>query len=85
MGKVKSDMTKIKIRTLLKAYCVMNKNKPIKSADVSNWINTNRFGLKTKVDPRYIGKLVKAENKGDGILGDLSIVSQRPVIFSYDE
>lgn len=81
MGKVKSDMTKIKIRTLLKAYCVMNRNRPIKSTEVSNWINDNHFGLKTKVDARYIGRLVKAEHKGDGILKDISIVSQRPVIF----
>lgn len=85
MGKVKSDMTKIKVRTLLKAYCTMNKNKPITCAEVSNWINTNNFGLKTKVDARYIGILVKAETHKSTILGDINIVSRKPITFELDD
>lgn len=85
MGKVKSDMTKIKIRTLLKAYCSMNKNKPIKCAEVSNWINTNDFGLKTKVDARYIGVLVKAETNKSTILGDITLISRNPTTFMLED
>jgi hypothetical protein len=59
MGK---DYTKVKIRTLIKAYLVMNKGKKCTAKQISEWINSEWFGMnRSLVNPRVIAKMIKTE------------------------
>lgn len=72
MGK---DYTKVKIRTLIKAYLVMNKGKKCTANQISEWINSEWFGMnKTLVNPRIVASMISKERwQKANILSELKL------------
>ena len=51
----------LKVRTLIKAYLVMNKGKRFTAKQISEWINSGWFGLnRSLVNANVIGRLINA-------------------------
>ena len=72
MGK---DYTKVKIRTLIKAYLVMNKGKKCTAKQISEWINSEWFGMnRSLVNSRVIANMIKTERwQKANILSELKL------------
>ena len=55
------DTVHLKIRTLIKAYLVMNKGKRFTAKQISEWINSEWFGLnRALVNARTVSRLINA-------------------------
>ena len=55
------ETVNLKIRTLIKAYLVFNKGKRCTAKEISEWINSGRFGLnRSLVNANVIGRLINA-------------------------
>ena len=56
------DYVNVKVRTLIKAYLVMNKGKRCTAKMISEWINGEWFGLnRSLVNPRVVGRMINRE------------------------
>ena len=69
------DYVKVKIRTLIKAYLVMNKGKKCTAKQISEWINSEWFGMnRSLVNSRVIGNMIKTERwQKANILSELKL------------
>ena len=64
---LRSDMSmaketvNLKVRTLIKAYLVMNKGKRFTAKQISEWINSEWFGLnRALVNARTVSRLISS-------------------------
>ena len=69
------DYTKVKLRTLIKAYLVMNKGKKCTAKQISEWINSEWFGMnKALVNPRIVANMIHTERwQKANILSELKL------------
>jgi len=55
------DTVHLKMRTLIKAYLVMNKGKRFTAKQISEWINSEWFGLnRALVNARTVSRLISS-------------------------
>lgn len=55
------DTVHLKVRTLIKAYLVMNKGKRFTAKQISEWINSEWFGLnRALVNARTVSRLISS-------------------------
>ena len=55
------ETVKLKVRTLIKAYLVMNKGKRFTAKQISEWINSEWFGLnRALVNARTVSRLISS-------------------------
>ena len=53
------ETVNLKVRTLIKAYLVMNKGKRFTAKQISEWINSEWFGLnRALVNARTVSRLI---------------------------
>ena len=56
------EYTKVRIRVLIKAYLVFNKGKRCTAKMISEWINSEWFGMnRSLVNPRTIARMISSE------------------------
>ena len=55
------ETVNLKVRTLIKAYLVMNKGKRFTAKQISEWINSEWFGLnRALVNARTVSRLISS-------------------------
>ena len=60
-GMMAKETVKLKVRTLIKAYLVMNKGKRFTAKQISEWINSEWFGLnRALVNARTVSRLISS-------------------------
>ena len=69
------DYTNVKVRTLIKAYLVFHKGKKCTAKQISEWINSEWFGMnRSLVNARVIGRMINAERyQKSNILSELKV------------
>ena len=74
----KKDMVRTKIRTLIKAYLIFHKGKRCTAKQISEWINSEWFGLnQSLVNPRVIGNIIRKERyQKANILSEIQVEKQ---------
>jgi hypothetical protein len=72
---VSKEYTKVRIRVLIKAYLVFNQGKRCTAKMISEWINSEWFGMnRSLVNPRVIAKMIKTERwQKANILSELKL------------
>ena len=59
--KMAKETVHLKVRTLIKAYLVMNKGKRFTAKQISEWINSEWFGLnRALVNARTVSRLISS-------------------------
>ena len=61
------EYTKVRIRVLIKAYLVFNKGKRCTAKMISEWINSEWFGMnRSLVNPNIVARMINSERQQRG-------------------
>lgn len=69
------EYSKVKVRTLIKAYLVFNKGKHCTAKQISEWINSEWFGLnRSLVNPRVVARMISNDRyQRSNILSEVNV------------
>lgn len=77
------DITRIKVRLLIKAFLVMNRGKEVNSQEIADWINNNHFGLgQFSVNRQQVNVWIRGnKNQINSIFKELEIRKDGSYVF----